>query len=490
MTTSPATPGARLVAAAARVAEALVGGELTATLTALGDDALLALLADTAQARHAVDLVAGAASAEVAKRSARELGYSGLAQRKGHRNATSLVQNITGESRADVTRAVRTGEELGVPVGPPTVDEPTPVVPRWLDALRGALAGGRLGSAQFHAIRAGLGEPPVERYPALDPAFLPGAWAVAVEQLVAEASTLPVEELRSAARIARDRLDPIGVTLRFEERFEKRSFRTWTDESGQQHARIVFDDEAAAWVHAMLQAALRPRRGPRFVDADAARKTREAEADPRSNEQLQYDTLIAVLRTGANADPRQAFGDRQPGVRIVVEQAAIAAAGTQGEMRVTGVGHLEDGGQALPGGVIEKFLCDAGAIPIHHDEHGRPLDLGREARLFTAKQRIAITTRDGGCIWPSCIAPPSQCELHHLDHWWEHHGKTDVDDGVPLCRNCHMRLHNQGWRIRRERDAVSGADTYWLHPPPDAETAELGEPVRLTSKSPRRFAAA
>ena len=241
---------------------------------------------------------------------------------------------------------------------------------------------------------------------------------------------------------------------------------------------------------ALLQAALRPRRGPRFGGSDAAEKAREVEADDRTNEQLQYDTIIAVLRAGADADPHQAFGDRQPGVRMLVESAAITALDGRGEMRVTGVGHLEDGGYALPGGVVEARLCDAGAIPVIWDPNGRPLDVGRELRLFSRKQRIAIAARDGGCVWPSCSAPISQCEYHHIDHWWDQHGRTDVDDGVPLCRNCHLRLHNQRWRITRHRDPASSADRYWLHPPPDPLTGEIGDPVRLRSKSPRRFGAA
>jgi len=59
-----------------------------------------------------------------------------------------------------------------------------------------------------------------------------------------------------------------------------------------------------------------------------------------------------------------------------------------------------------------------------------------------------------------------------------------------LCKNCHLRLHNQGWRITRTRDPHSGIDTYWLHPPPDPDTGEIGEPIRLETKSPRRFTAA
>lgn len=478
----------RLTAASTRVATA-VGG---ADVGTVDDEALLRAMGDVAEVRNAADLVLATLAAEAARRSTREHGYDGLAQRKGHRSVGSLVQNVTGQSKVDATRAVQTGEELAAlnNVAAPLegVDDEAPLVAVWERLLGDALSSGGLTSAQYRAIRTGLGAPPVERYPELDPEFLPQAWAKAVEILLDEARALPVEELRAAARIARDRLDPVGVTRRFEERFAARSFRRWTDESGQHHARIDFDDDAAAWVDAIVNSALRPRRGPRFVGENAKQKTADAAADERSSEQLQYDTLLAVLRAGAAVDPLQAFGDRQPGVRIVVEASAIADLSERGATRVTGVGHLEDGGHALPGGVVEKYLCDAGAAMVSLDGQGRPLDLGREHRLFSSKQRAAIAVREGGCVGPSCNAPPSWCEYHHIDHWWEHHGKTDVDDGVPLCRNCHLRLHNLGWRVVRERDAVSGLDTYWLHRPPDPVTGEIVPPERLRSKSPRRFA--
>ncbi|MFL2001569.1 HNH endonuclease signature motif containing protein [Microbacterium sp. A1-JK] len=477
----------RLTVASGRIAESLGGADVAA----VDEEVLLRAMRDIAEVRNAADLVLAALAAEAARRSERDRGYDGLAQRKGHRTVGSLVQTITGQSKAEVTRAMKTGEELAAvtDTSPSAgLDSAVPAVPTWERMLSDALERGSIASPQYRAIRTGLGAPPVERYPELDPQFLPQAWAQAVEILLEEAHTVPVEQLRADARTARDRLDPVGVTLRFEERFAARSLRTWIDEAGQHQARISFDDEAAAWVHAIMNAALRPRRGPRFVGEGAKQKAADAAADERTNEQLQYDTLIAVLRAGAAADPQRAFGDRQPGVRIVVEASAIADAGERGEMRVTGVGHLEDGGQALPGGVIEKHLCDAGSLAVSIDQNGRPLDLGRERRLFSAKQRTAIAIREGGCIGPSCTAPPSWCEYHHIDHWWEHHGKTDVDDGVPLCRNCHLRCHNLGWRITRERDTVTGDDSYWLHKPPDPATGKTVPPERLRSASPRRFA--
>lgn len=508
METTLARTADRLVRAASRTADTAANGDERV----LSADALLELLKDAAEARDAADLLIASLSAEVARRSQRDAGYDGLAQQRGHRTATSLVQNITGQSRAEVGRALRTGEdmaalELAVDAAAPRAGKAeagaadagasdadaagaATMPASWHALLGDALVAGAITSAQYSAIRIGLGEPPVDRYPELEPDFLPRAWRNAVEILLDEASTLPVEELRAAARSARDRLDPVGVTLRFEDRFAARSFRAWIDETGQHHARIVFDDDAATWVHAILRSALRPRRGPRFVGEGAAERHAEAAADDRTNEQLQYDTLLAVLRTGAAADPDQAFGDRQPGVRILVEATAIHNPAERGGATVTGVGHLEDGGAALPGGVIESYLCDAGDLTITADATGRPLDVGREHRLFTRTQRIAIAARHGGCIGEYCTAPISYCEFHHIDHWWEHHGRTDVDDGVPLCRNCHLRLHNQGGRIARRRDPDTGDDTYWLLGPPDPVSGMRPEARRLRSRSPRRLPAA
>lgn len=504
------TPVDRLRAASDRVVALVAGREVEA----LDDRELLTLVSEITAARNALDVLAACAARVIDARSLRERGAAGLAQRQGHRNATELLQTLTGRSRREVSQAVKTGGDLlpsrrsattpdgGGPTATPGV-VPENAGEEWLARMSGALRDGALSHAQFRAMRVGLGEPPVQRYPELDPDFLPRAWATAVERLIDEAPHLPVEQLRASARIARDRLDPVGVTLRFEERFAARSFRSWVDEHGQRHGRFVFDDDAAAWVDAILQAALRPRRGPRFVDphagtigADAVADVVADASDDRSGEQIAYDTLIAVMRTGAAADPTQAFGDRQPGVRIVLEESALAKAEADGveatsvETAVRGVGHLEDGGEVLPGGVVESYLCDAGAVPVSVGEAGRPLDVGRHQRLFTRAQRIAIAVRDGGCVGIGCRAPISQCEMHHIDHWAADRGRTDVDDGVPLCRNHHLGLHNRGERITRERDPVTGRDTYWLHAPPDPHTGELRPPALLRSRSPRRFDAA
>jgi hypothetical protein len=79
---------------------------------------------------HASVLVRGgecvriAGSGAVASRSARDAGHSGLAQRRGHRSTVSLIQDLTGTTRADAAKQVRLGEALAAGLVP--VEEPDP----------------------------------------------------------------------------------------------------------------------------------------------------------------------------------------------------------------------------------------------------------------------------------------------------------------------------------------------------------------------------
>ncbi|WP_414683962.1 DUF222 domain-containing protein [Microbacterium sp.] len=106
-------------------------------------------------------------------------------------------------------------------------------------------------------------------------------WSLAAEQLMAEAPRCTPEELLRGARQVRDRLDPDGAADRFARRYEARSFRMWADDHGQHRAHLVLDDEGAAWLRAMVDAFMRPRRGgPRFVDSDERESARRTAARP------------------------------------------------------------------------------------------------------------------------------------------------------------------------------------------------------------------
>jgi hypothetical protein len=475
----------------------------------LDDAQALQVIRDSAAVIQAMQCAQVVAAGVVAARSTRERGHSGLAQTQGHRNPVSLVQELTGTTRATAVKHIRLGETLleGSNRGEPPLDprrpspesihrddgDPGPAEARsavapWHAPLGAALLAGTVTADQHHAILRGLGEPP-----SLSPASAPTsavdgiapalsgetddreaaraaaeagaleAWSVAAEHLVREAEHRTVEELASEARAIRDRLDPEGAAARFASRFEQRSFRMYSDADGRWAAHIIFDDEAAAWIRAMQDAALRPRRGgPRFIDPEEKAQADRLTEDRRTNDQLAYDLFIDVLRAGSLASAEDVFGARQPGVRLVtvVDEATIERDdGTDADQVPATVAHFEDDGTTVPSAIADQHACTAGATVVTLDREGNPLFLGRPQRLFTAKQRTALAVRDGGCRWKGCDRPASYCEAHHIDHYKDG-GHTDVDRGILLCRYHHMQLHHGKWRITRE-----GAGDFVLHPP-------------------------
>jgi hypothetical protein len=215
--------------------------------------------------------------------------------------------------------------------------------------------------------------------------------------------------------------------------------------------RLIWDYDplTAGVVDEVYDRATSPRRGgPRFVDSAVADRI---EADERSVEQLASDAFAELLRQAATLDTQVLVGRGSPGVRVIIAAEDLA----------TGTGHgiIEGTGESVSTSTVEALVCAGGHIDATLSPSGAVLDLGREQRLYTHRQRIALAIRDGGCLWPSCERPPSWAEAHHIDRWTDG-GKTDLAQGVLLCRHHHLRLHNEGWVIRL-RDG-----RYWLHPPP------------------------
>ena len=85
------------------------------------------------------------------------------------------------------------------------------------------------------------------------------------------------------------------------------------------------------------------------------------------------------------------------------------------------------------------------------------LDLGREERLFSWAQRMALAERDGGCA--KCHAPISHCITHHIVHW-QYGGTTDLRNGVLLCVRCHTQVHHDKWHIE-----IDDENHVWFTPP-------------------------
>ena len=192
----------------------------------------------------------------------------------------------------------------------------------------------------------------------------------------------------------------------------------------------------------------------------------------RSTEQIAADALVEMIRLAVDADPGTMFGRRRPAVRVIVTDAHLHAR--------TGHGRIEGHPDPVSFPTVERHLCDAGAIAVGFDDDGQCVNVGRNKRLFTERQRVGMTVRDGGCLFPGCDRPPSYCEAHHIDQWHRDGGNTDIADGVLLCRRHHLLLHNNHWQVLRDRGS------YYLKPPPDMDPAQ--ELLPMLSRNPTMHA--
>lgn len=448
-------------------------GTDAAAIARLDDDDLLAAQALLMAHREQSDTFIAWIVGEITKRSQRDTGYAGLAQRKGFGSPEALIQSVSQATRAEAARYVQLGTLMSDAAAPasasPTPTDPhdqashttTSQAPPWQVAIAGALSDTALSLNTAEAIRRGLGD--------VSPDVSEIALVAACEQLIAEASTLTVDQLLRRARVMRDALDEHGIAHREQERRDGRYLKRWIRPDGMYQGTFLLDPENGREVFSALDNIIAPRRGgPRFIDKAGRARAEVLIADPRTDAQLLADAFVEMIRLAVLADPGTLFGSRLPAVRVVVTEQTLCHAG--------GHGFIEGDDQSVSRETIDRHVCNAGMIGIKFDDTGQCVNVGRAHRLFTERQRIALGVRDGGCMFGDCSRPPSYCEAHHIDQWHRDHGSTNVADGILLCRHHHMLAHNNNWQIMRKHSR------YWLKPPRSEDPNQTLRP--LSSKSP------
>ncbi len=419
----------------------------------LNDAELMQTQRSLAEIRRRVDAWSAAVAAQIAHRSRHELGGEGLAQRHGARTPEMLVQRLSGASAREAHTMVRVGVLMAEP--------------STLDVVGSAVADGDLSLDAADAIRAGLG--------AIDSSVPVDAIVDASQKLVRDAGSVTVEKLAARAREWAAELDEQHVLNRERALRDARYLRVTPLSDGMTRLSALLDPESAAVVVAASDGATSPRRGgPRFVDPAAIERAERLIRDERTTEQIAVDAFVELIRLGSAAAP-EVVGAQGLAVRVLVTDRDLA--------RRAGFGRVE--GQAAPVSIttVECRICDLGAVPIHFDTAGQVVNLGRDKRRFSSRQRIGLAVRDGGCRFPGCERPPSWCEAHHINEWYRDHGRTDIADGVLLCRHHHLLLHDNGWRVIRR-----GAD-YFVVPPRSQDPAQVPIPAPPKTRYVQRMLA-
>ncbi|MDQ1608645.1 MAG: hypothetical protein QOE16_1377 [Microbacteriaceae bacterium] len=440
-----------------------------AVIASLDDATLLGLSEAAAELIRNAESIAALAAGEIAHRSRRELGYAGLAQRTGHRTAEALVQSATRSTSPEAAKLVRVGTimvetdaaarlgELGD--GSPTIEAP------WATPLADAVTAGAISTSQAESIRRGLGEP--------TPEVTPASLRNAATRLVRDGLTIDADRLFRLARSIRDELDAAGIADRERARKDARFLRFTPLADGMHRLSGLLDPESAATIRGFFDQLTSPRRGGlRFVADAEQERAQSIIDDPRTTEQIMHDGFVDAIRIANETAPETMLGAKRLSVRILVTQNTVNTR--------TGHGRIEGLPDPISIASLERHLCDTGILPVAFDDDGQCVNVGREQRLFTRRQREGLATRDGGCLWPACDRPPSWTEAHHINQWHRDTGHTNLADGVLLCRHHHMLLPRQPLGNQPNRSQILAHPT--TDPRPDTKTQTATEQKRGTSR--------
>lgn len=198
---------------------------------------------------------------------------------------------------------------------------------------------------------------------------------------------------------------------------------------------LAADREALAADHE----ALRTPNGQEEVSAETQIGRQPAESQTTSNADALALMAETLLAGGAQELPA---GERHQ-VVVHVDAAALTHDAPEGAC------HLEDG-PGLPAEAARRLACDGSLVRII-ERDGRPLSVGRRTRAIPPALRRALASRDDGCRFPGCNR--RRVDAHHIRHW-AHGGETKLSNLVQVCRRHHRLLHEGGYSVEPDGDAV------------------------------------
>jgi Domain of unknown function (DUF222)/HNH endonuclease len=428
-----------LMTAPVRTAAAAVCARDGADVAGLSRGDLLELSRDLAGLRRAVDVALAQVAAEVERRSTPADGSAGLAAREGFRSAGELIARATGGSIAEARRLVAAGALLADATAAtvPECTVPECAVPSPLGQVRADLARAvREGALSVDAaavfVSAVAGLPDTETTRDL------------FARALSKAPGLAIHQVRKLVRCAQAHADPGAWERREERQYGDRSASLRDDADGMVTLTARLTPLDAAPVRAVLDANVRWAMQQRRDDPSS---------DTRTPWQMRADIPVDLCRHALDCD--QPTSGVKTTVVVRMTRAELVAG--------LGVGEVDGMPQPVSASALRQAAADAEIIPVVLGGSSEVLDWGRERRLFTPAQRLALVERDGGCAW--CNAPPSWCEAHHIKWWDRDAGPTDLGNGVLLCMRCHHRIHRDGWEITVREGEV------WFTPPRSVDPA-------------------
>ncbi|WP_193509490.1 HNH endonuclease signature motif containing protein [Cryobacterium sp. BB736] len=439
-------------------------------IAGLADDPLLSTVRATEAVGRHLDALRALLAGEVAQRSRSELRADGLAAKKGCGSANELLRRLTLASGESVHRRILVGSETRSRFSLQGEELPA-AFPR----VASALESGELGVDSAHTIIRGLSS-------VRDRVSSDGIRAAELELTAAATgsgpdSALPAsaDEIRIQTELWKLHLDQDG-TLRNEERaMRMRGVRLGRERDGLIPIYGGLMPDVAGKLLAVFNACLSPRTAPAFLREEELAAAR-LEADPRTRDQQRHDVLAGIIDIASRSADVPTMGGAAPTVMVTVRASDLNSG--------KGVGFIDGIDTAISLTAINQLACAGGTQRIVITEQGCIMELGSPERLFTNRQRRAITARDGGCAIPGCHVPASWCEIHHVIPAVEG-GETHVHNGVLLCWFHHRTIETSGWLIRIIEGVVQVKAPRWLDPTGEWRPANSSRVRQLNQLDPQ-----
>jgi hypothetical protein len=214
-----------------------------------------------------------------------------------------------------------------------------------------------------------------------------------------------------------------------------RSLTAWRDERrGVLRLTVEVPIEDGELILRALDCAVAGGEVTTDVDPDAIAESKSATWYAQ-----QADALVAVAKSYLDGGHGDEDGSTADHYQVVVHADAKAVTG--------GTGCAD-----LSIDTVKRLLCDCSVVLVAEDADAKPLDVGRKQRTVSTPLRRALYARDRGCTFPGCHRK-RYVHGHHLKHWLNG-GETNPDNMTLLCTHHHRKLHEGGFSIVKEADAL------------------------------------
>src|SRR5438046_3130147 len=253
-----------------------------------------------------------------------------------------------------------------------------------------------------------------------------GATAVRKEEgaLLQAAQTMDPSQFTTVAKNFEHRVDAAGALAEANHAYQRRYFHIGEPQDGLMRLDGMLDAEGGATLRTALQTVMKP-----------------VKDDPRSYGQRSADALVELGRLGTGSK-RDGAGPRP---QLIVRASLDTLAGIKGAP----AGELEGGG-TVPAETVQRIACDS-AISRITGQGELDHELNHASRTLPASTRRALEARDRHCVFPGCTRPIVWCDGHHLV-WWTRGGPTALPNLALLCRPHHRMVHEENWRLVRQKD--------------------------------------